>query len=211
MFGVADENLPHRPGGEREEMPTVDQRQPLALDQLEVGLVHQRRRVEGERRSTEAQLRACQPLQLGVQAIEDRVERALVPFPQRRQQQGDLAGRPLAGFHSRGMIAPPCCGDDGRIPQPLGRPDDDGHELPSARFHRESGKNRTEIGRFEEKRPVWRVEGLAGRPISRAGASATRRWCRRSRTSWSDRSRVWRVSPDGARSRDRSPHRAGRD
>ena len=106
VLGVADEDLAHRLGGQREEVPAVDERQSLGPHKLEIGLVHERGGVERHRRATEAQLRTRESLELGVEAIEDGVEGAPIPRPHRCEQERDLAGRFLPRSHWRRMIDP---------------------------------------------------------------------------------------------------------
>ena len=122
VAGVVHQHLPHRPGGDREEVGAVARGQGGAAE-LEVGLVHQRGGVERALHVLVAQLAPGQPAEVVVDQGQEPVECAGLSLVSREEEAGDFAGvecgvghgfgtgeemyRTARPLHSRGLAAGP--------------------------------------------------------------------------------------------------------
>src|SRR5690606_19445397 len=90
---VVHEDAAHDAGGEAEEVEAVLPRAPLLPRELEVGLVDERRRVEGLGAALPEALAVRERPELVVDEREQPVERLGVAVVRLREETGDLVGR----------------------------------------------------------------------------------------------------------------------
>ncbi len=90
---VVDDDLPHRLGGDGEEVAAIRPVGAGAVDQLEIRLVHEHRRVDRLPGPGAGELTPGRGAELGVDEAEDDVDRVAVAVADRGEEPGDLAAR----------------------------------------------------------------------------------------------------------------------
>jgi tetratricopeptide (TPR) repeat protein len=101
---VIDADLTHGAAGDRKEVPAVAPLRTRRAEKLEVGLVHERGRLERVAVTGMTELAMRQRSQLRVDDRKQPVERVVIPFADRDQQACDLSrirGRLVAACHPR--------------------------------------------------------------------------------------------------------------
>ena len=101
-----DQHVAHHPRRQREEMAAIADREPLAIHQPEVGLVHQRGGAQRVAGLFAHRLPVRQHAKLAVERREQGIERRLVAVPPGYEQAGHVIRRISACVH--GVRRVPC-------------------------------------------------------------------------------------------------------
>ena len=96
---MLDEDLPHRPGGHGEEVLAVLPVDVMVTDELQVGLVHEFRRAEGDVLALPAELSVGKPPKLVVDRRQKLIQGRLLPVAQAHEQGGDVDVDGLVAGH----------------------------------------------------------------------------------------------------------------
>src|SRR6185436_11511506 len=128
---VVHEDATHGLRGEPHEVRAVLPGDLALVEQPDVGLVRERRRLERVARAFAPKVAAGETAHLVVHEREERVQRALVALTPAKERSGDIGGgrSPLGGFHDRreysssvppsgARVSPPICGSTSSVSPP---------------------------------------------------------------------------------------------